>query len=92
MTPFCLVDDEIVVPDGTHQGIKGRIQRSLKFAPDLSCGVQLEPISSSYLPMLRWLREKDLPGILVEDFDTMFFANEADRTFFLLIWANHQTA
>ena len=85
MTPFQIIDDQVIVPEGTNPAIKQRISRSLWAAQGLPCGVQLESLSNTdYAMILQWLRERNPPSMLVEDYDTLFFSYEHDLTFFLL--------
>lgn len=89
MTPFRIADNQVIVPEGTHPAIKKRISRGLWVAQGLPCGVQLEPLSSTdYAMILHWLRERNFPSMLLEDYDTLFFSHEHDLTLFLLTWAN----
>lgn len=90
MTLFYVVDDKVVVSEDSLLLVKNRITRSLKFAPGYYCGVQLEPITASvYSMILQWLREKNFDAMLIEDFDTVFFAREHDLLLFLLTWSSH---
>ena len=90
MTPFYIVDDEVVVHSEARLSVRARIGRASEFVPAYHCGVQLEPISfPTYSQILAWLKEKDFDSILVDDFDTLFFGNDADLTLFLLQWSNY---